>query len=429
VECVQDSHFSLTVHIRDSYIQLVDGWPVLYSLERSADDHLFFSFQAGDRPVQCALRPMVRNFFPRVYVTFQPLHAQAVKPAPEVADMTFDKRSDFENALGELNFRVIKEDSPGKYNIGVYSRSDQPEIGAFSLLCSSQNLPIHLTSGHSGFGTLSKEHSAQTYSLHIPEFSLLEVSVMPCSGRTRLLISSNWAAKDDSEAEVVVTTLADGRLYGTLVHAKGVYYVKVEMMEESEFMSGASYEIFAQVRAGRRKPQLKAGNDGIITWKQISGHRFRLQWSPPELDSGQALIHHELVRYRVYYSQEPDYPLKTVCGIAVGELNSLVFQPSGHPFAGQTAFVLYIPAIKPTTVALVAYVDTEEREIAIPYEPLLINAQPRVGFGGWRPVAYGLIALALLVCIAGAVVYARYRAAKRRLDYELSEVRQMRQDS
>lgn len=429
VECVQDSHFSLTLHIRDSYIQLVDGWPVLYTLERSEDDHLFFSFQAAGRPVQCALRPMVRNFFPRVYVTFQPISAQAVKPAAGVAELTFDKREDFENALGELNFRVIKQDSAGKFNIGVYSRMDQPEMAVFSMVCSSHNQPIRLSSGHSGFGTLSKEHFSQTYSIHIPDFSLLEVSVMPCSGRTRLLISSNWTLQDDSEAEVVVTTLSDGRLYGTLVHAKGVYYVKVEMVEESNFVSGASFEIVAYVRTTRRKPQLQSGRDGLLTWKQISGHRFRLQWSPPELDSGESLPHPELVRYRVYYSQEADYPLKTVCGIAVGELNSLVHQPNGHPFSGQTAFILYIPTLKTTSVALVAYVETEEREVAIPYEPLLIHPQARTGFLGWRQVAYALAGLALIACIAGAVVFARYTAVKRKLEFELGEVRGLYQES
>ena len=422
VDCVEDSHFSLTVHIRDSYIQLVDGWPVLYTLESSPDDHLFFSFQAAGRPVQCALRPMVRNFYPRVYVTFQPVHAQAVKPAAGVAELTFDKRADFESALGELNFRVIKQEA-GKFNIGVYSRIDQPEIGAFSMVCSSHNQPIHLSSGHSGFGTLSKEHSSQAYSIHIPDFSLLEVSVMPCSGRTRLLISSKWTLQDDSEAEVVVTTLSDGRLYGTLVHAKGVYYVKVAMAEESKFVPGASFEIVAQVRKSHRKAQLQAGNDGLFTWKQISAHRFRLQWSPPEFESGESLPHPELVRYRVYYSQETDYPLKTVCGIAVGELNSLVLQPNGHPFSGQTAFILYIPTLQSTSVALIAYVEAEGKEVAIPYEPLLIHAQGRGGFFSWRRMVYALAALAFVACVAVGVVFGRYRAARRKLEFELGEVR------
>ena len=423
LKCLSDSHFSLSVHLQDSYIYLIDGLTMQYSLENTENDHLYFTFQTGGRPVHCTIRPFVRGFYPRVYVSYQPENAQAVKPGPFLADFTYDHRSDYENALGELNIPLNGLNSTGQYNIGVYSPIDQEEMGIFSLLCTSSNRAIPLSSGHRQFGLLSAAHQKQVYTVHVSERSVLEVSVMPCSGRTRLGIARKWREVEESDEEVVVTTLADGRLYGTLIQAQGTYYLHIEMTQESQFLSGASYEVLTQVHQGSSSPHLQAGNDGLVIWKQITSHRFRLQWSPPESASGESLLHPESVRYRVYYTQDIQYPMRTVCGIAVGELNSWVHQPSSHPFTGQTAFILYISELKPTVVTVIAYVDTEEREVAIPYEPLQVNPQRRSGYFTWKQISITLLILVLVVMVGIWILYKRYKDAKRRLECELTAAR------
>jgi hypothetical protein len=428
---VKDSSYSITAHSRNSYITLVDGWPQTYSVNYLDHDHLAFMYTPSysiNRNTYCRLMPLSPDFFPRLYYTFQPWGETKQIPSHKNHDVALDA-DEYDSIFAEMKF-TLPYKSSGTYLIGVYGAEAEGhkfhEIADFELYCSSEDQFNLLRVGYNEFEVLTEANSTKRYEMHINEPGTLEIFVEPCVGKVSLGISSNFTRVN--ETDLVVTRITDGKLVATVPHARGQYYITVKEVVPSSFFEGASYLLTSRLTPiGKTRPQdLIPGGSGLLQWEAIGRGEVRLKWSPVTYENGEAIDQQkDPVVYRVYYTDHDEIKMVTACEMHAGELLDIVENALDGGFTKDTSISGEIEVDRKFLVNVVAYLRRGEggmleHIVYTPTEVYLPSAHPE----GVDLFVFVMIAGVVGVSLGAAFIfYRKYRQVQSRLEYEMTDVR------
>lgn len=406
--------YLLTAHMRDSFIHLVDGWPQVYSVHK--EDNMLFDFKVlAGQAYACVLKTPSQDL--RVYLAFQEDESTPRIPSESNADSSFTG-ADFQ--FEELRFSN-RSGLPGKFNIKVESDSE----ATFKLTCASVTQLHVLHENDSSFALLDSFEPLRRYLVSAEEASSLEATLESCSGRVDLMVSDSFELVESQMFPVY--PLPDGRIKAVVTKFKGHIYLAVKLREASSFFEGASYEISVRIISQESRshppPQLLPGNDGVIDWSIASLGRVKLDWTPPCLSDGNDLPSQENVTYRILVSESKNVTMGTVCGLRAGEINDLVWDGYTDETITGSTLTLVVPLQRKLRLNIVAAVPSEEGMQYIAYSSIEIYISSGRG-GDLSPLVIGLIVVTATVLLTLLLVYMyRFRKAQRRLEYELSDVR------
>jgi hypothetical protein len=131
------------------------------------------------------------------------------------------------------------------------------------------------------------------------------------------------------------------------------------------------------------------------------------------------------VVYRVYYTSESQFKLLTACEMRAGELLEQVVNALDDGFTRKTTITEEIEEDRKLLLNVVAYLRRGEGGMLehVVYTPTEIYLpSPRASAGGFFVISM----VAGLLCLSFGIAYAFYRKYKRvqrRLEYELTDVR------
>ena len=405
--------YLLTAHVRDSFIHLVDGWPQVYSVQK--EDNMMFDFKvlAGQTYV-CVLKTTSRDL--RVHVVFQEDESTPRIPSESNADVSFTG-ADFQ--FEELRFSN-HSGLPGKANIKVESDSE----ATFKLICASATQLHVLHENDSTFALLDSFEPLQRYLVSAEKASSMVATLESCSGRVELMVSESF--EEVNSKLFPVFPISDGRIRAVVTNFKGHLYLTVKLREASSFFDGASYELSVRITSQEthNSPlQFLPGNEGRIDWSVASLGRINLNWTPPCLMDGSELPSQKNVTYRVFVSESRNVTMGTVCGMRAGEINQLTWDGYTEETITGSSLTLVVPLQRKLILNIVAAVPSEEGTQYVAYSSIEVFVSSGRG-GDLSPLVIGLIVVTASVLLTLLLVYMyRFRKAQRRLEYELSDVR------
>jgi hypothetical protein len=406
--------YLLTAHVRDSFIHLVDGWPQVYSVQK--EDNMLFDFKVlAGQAYTCVLKTTAQDL--KVHVLFQEDEKDQRIPSESNADISFTGEDiQFE----ELRFSN-RSGLPGKYNIKVESEKEE----TFKLICASVTQLHVLHERDSSFALLDSLEPLRRYLVSTEEASTLEATLESCSGKVDLMVSDSFEEVDSHMFPVF--PMANGQIKAVATKVKGHIYLAVKLRESSTFFEGASYEISVRITShetnSHSPPELLPGDDGLIDWSIASLGRVKLEWSPPYLKDESQLPFQNNITYRVLVSESRSVIMGTVCGMRAGEINDLVWDGYTAEIITATNVLLEVPLQKKLIINIVAAVPSDNGMQYLAYSSTEVYVSSGRG-GDLSPLVIGLIVATATVLLTLLLVYMyRFRKAQRRLEYELSDVR------
>jgi hypothetical protein len=335
----------------------------------------------------------------------------------------------YDSVFAEMKF-TLPFNETGSYLIGVYGEDAKGhkhnEIGEFELYCSSEEQFNILRVGYNEFEVLTKDNSTKRYEINVNEAGTLEVFVEPCVGKVSLGISSNFTRVN--ETDLLVTRITDGKLVATVPHARGQYYITVSELVPSTFFHGASYQLTSRLtKAGQTKQKdMIPGANGILQWEAVGRGEVRLSWSAATYEDEQPIdLAKDPVVYRIYYTDQADIKMLSACEMHAGELLDVVANVLDKSFTKKTSYSGEIEVNRKFLVNVVAYLNRGEggmleHVVYTPTEVYLPSAHPE----GVGVLFYVGIAVLLSVLLGlGFVFYQKYKRLQSRLEYEMTDVR------
>ena len=433
VYSIDESTYSISVHTRESLIEMVDGWPQTYSLSRDDSDHLFFLYSFGNEYANitsCYLRPLTSNFFPRVYVSYKSSIANTPeKPSPTTYRYKYDEVSDYKDPYDDLIFTLRTLANSGGWIIGVYGRQDndhsKQEMGSFELQCSANSEMNILRVGQDTYDVFRNSARSKKYELNVNEKGTLEVFVVPCAGRVKMEISSNYTIVTQDLPDVEVMTLVEGKLIGTINNAYGKYFVTIRAISGDSWASEVSYQLTSRFTPKGNRPasQYVPGNNGFIQWERKGKETVKLTWGKLAHEDGTPVSLNNL-EYLIFWTEEAEIPMNTVCGISTAaRMDSADLKSVSYD---ETSAEVSLKFGKKITVNIVGAIPDMEESLLkyIPYYPIEIDmsARPKSGGVGYTVMWIGA-AVILVTLLASFVFYKKYKKVQRRLEYEMTDVR------
>jgi hypothetical protein len=429
----RDSSYSIVAHTRDSFVELVTGWSQTYSLGYNSNDRLYFTLNRQDstNTTSCTLISLSPDFYPRVYVDLQYNLDEVRKPNPTNAALKFEDKSLYEEPFSQLMFELSNEDrqSGGKWVFGVYGREDEDhskkEMGEFEFQCSSSAQIATLKVGNIDYSLLKGGINSRRYELNVEEEGTLEVYVVPCAGRVKMEISSNYTIINQNLPDVEVVTLVEGKLSGTINKAKGKYFVTISTLKNSELFEGTSYQISTRFTPkGQRRPGMYvSGNEGFIEWKRSGREEVKLDWSPIEKEDGSTTSFSNQVQYIIYWTKEK-IPMNTACGMynAVQMGKAFIVDST----TGDTELEVELDNDVYAIVNVVGVIPDEENTLLryIPYYPLEIDMRTHGRHRGIGLTIFWVVAALLFIALTASIIfYRKFKRVQRKLEYEMTDVR------
>ena len=404
--------FFLTAHMRNSFIHLIDGWPQVYSVRK--DDNMLFDFNVNaGQTYACVLRSSSQDL--HVYISFQETTETAIIPTDSNSDVSFSGE-DFQ--FEELRF-ANRSGLPGKYNINVVSDSE----AMFKLTCASVTELHVLYAQDTAFAMLDAFMPLRRYLVSAEEASTLEATLESCSGKVELLVSDSFEHVNSDLFPVF--PLPDGRIKSVVTKFQGHVYLTAKLKESSPFFEGASYEIRVRITSNgtvhQTPPELYPGKEGVIDWSVASLGRVKLDWSPPVYSDERDLPQN--ITYKVMITDSKNVTMGTVCGIRAGEIYNMVWEGFTPEAIEDTSVTLEVPLQRRLLINILATVPEESGTQYVAYNSLEVFISSGRG-GDLSPLVIGLIVVTATVLLTLLLVYMyRFRKAQRRLEYELSDVR------
>mmetsp|Transcript_16761 Transcript_16761/g.16657 ORF Transcript_16761/g.16657 Transcript_16761/m.16657 type:complete len:1644 (-) Transcript_16761:43-4974(-) len=423
-----EATYSVMVHTRNTYATLVDGWPVTYGLEYSRSQKVYFQF--GNHfyftgPVFCTLTPLSPDFWPRVYADFQPSGQRKDFPNQFGSKYKFEMEQ-YDPLYDELQMS-FHETGFGSLNIAVYGSEhgvhSEVDFGQFDLYCSASMEMVTLKVGTDRYDYLSSPITRKRFELTVNEKGKLDVYVIPCEGKLKLEISSNWTLISQEAPDVYVGSLTDGRIQGSINNALGTYYVTVSLVETLKNATFQMTTIFT--KAGDQAPKnLAPGHDGLLKWERKDGKKIKVIWSPIEYEGGRPYETPKSVEYHVIFTDDEDVQMMTACGMHTAanagrakyvgslygsEANELeVDLPSNIGFINVIAVA---QGAKNMMLGLVVY------------DPTQIVLTRRRNHGIGQIIFWGAALILLGSVFTAIYFYRKFKKVKQELQYEMTDVR------
>ena len=400
------STYSLTAHVRKSYVTLISGWPQTYSV--SSTDTLYFKYSSTSLlslGLGCTLTPQQTDFRPEVYAS---LSSTKQYPDATTADFVFAKE-DYEAyySMLDVNFTLARNQS-----LYLAVKGSTEALGYFQLHCTEFDDTIVLNFEKAIVERIYAPATKKTYEITVENKGRLSVYVIPCSGMQKLEISSNWTLASELGPDISLNRLTDGRMIGILNNALGRYYITVTTTASSKYFQGSSYEIVAYASVGSGIKTIVPGDDGEISLSREEDG-IRLVWAKPiyedltEVDN--AGTHYLL--YSTY-----NHELVTACAIIMANARNyskLIVDTAENEFVYE-----HDESIIVNLLAALPYNLSEFRFIS--YDPIRISPPQAAGTRSGLWVLFGLLVIS--TCI---VVYfvRRTKRIERKLNIELTEAR------
>jgi hypothetical protein len=420
-----DSSFSLVAHSENSFIYLLDGLPVYYSVPGNSKESVIFKFTADHGHfVYCYIKSFIGQP-PSVYTKFQSLKDSPAKPKEGFSDSKYGPSSYTElysqesQNISYLAFSNIHTGPKTQLNIGVYP-SNKSESIEFEIHCSGTTESSILKTGSTDIGILDDQISSKRYEVSTSEKGTLDAYVIPCIGQFKLEISSNWTIASQDIPDIVAPGLIDGVLAGSVNHALGSYYLTVSVSGQKvetsvyEFMT-----VFTKSGETAKKPY-KPGNSGLLQWKDLKKQKkVRVSWQGLVDDNGKSV--NETVDYRVYFTEKEEGQLLTACGIlyhatfakvkflGVSKTDTLdVHLPS------RKGFINVLAMVNKNSNSAIKRVVYDPTEVSISK-----NRPPR----DIKLLFFLLVTLLILALATSIYFYKKKKKAENILNFEMNDVR------
>ena len=428
VEGFTGGSYSLTMHTRKSYVTLIDGWPQTYSIAYDSKDHILFqliSSQESRGNAYCELTPLSEDFKPSLYTYFYPANETRSMSPPDsyLYELKYEE-NDYDNMYNKVKFNLNMTGKSGKYRIGVYGNQaeghSRREMGNFEFYCTTSMHSTILRVGDVQYDVFDNQFKKRSYEINVNEKGKLELFAIPCGGKIKLEVSSNWTLANEDIPDVEVTRMTDGRIIGSINHAKGKYFVTVSSLMNSQLFNGSSYQLTSRFtkQGDPTQPLISPGNEGILSWERKGGSKVELKWNPVYYENGKP--YQEEVEYRVYFTDEEKANMVTTCGMYSAELLGIATSlKNTHKtqvtveLPEEKGFVNVMAVLPESQNMLLRYVSYDPTEVVV-----------SAGHRGIGATVFWVVAVLLFVSImVTALLYKKFRTVQQQLEYEMSDVR------
>ncbi|CAG9324585.1 unnamed protein product [Blepharisma stoltei] len=430
----EDASYSVIATTRNSYISLVDGWPQTYSLEYYSQDKLYFTYKIPNgfnSPVYCHLRSFQQEFKPWVYadIYLRSFDSTRDYPSPSIHDQAYNI-SNYIDYSNTLQMVFMPKPQATKINLAVFGMTrpnhSSDELGDFELVCSSSMQYTVLREGASVIDSSSSSIKTHRYEVNIDTKGKLEVIIIPCEGAVKMEISSNWTMLSQDGPDVVVTRPADGRIVGDINNAQGKYFVTVSQLNANTSTGNTTYQIIAKVvKPGQTKDKLVIpGHDGLIESTRIGRDVLSLFWEPPVYENNDAYEKSSEVVYEIFFTPNEEELMSTACGMYYSWIHNRSIW-LGESGAGNTTFEAEFPE-SDGILNIIAVLPVHDQNWLhyIPYDPISVSrGSPPPHHWIWRFVIWGSASILVVAVALAFIFYKKYRRSQKRLEYEMTDVR------
>ncbi|CAG9327906.1 unnamed protein product [Blepharisma stoltei] len=435
----EDISYSIIATMRNSYINLIDGWPQTYSLEYNSQDKLYFTYRDTGglpRPVLCNLRSYTPDFQPTVYAYIE--GNSNASPSDFPSEKKYDQSYDSSNyywMTNSLDFYFYPNLLNAKVNLAVYGISNQnksaSDLGEFELVCSSSMEYLVLKEGDAVLGSFWNDIKSHRYEIIVNLKGKLEIFVKPCEGSVKLEISSNWTVLSQSEPDIEIARITDGKITGIINNAIGKYYITVSQLNSTTTTEAASYQIYARLRKPGQPKEVNIvpGNDGIISAHKI-GNKLNLTWEAPMYENGEKLKNLNEIYYKIFFTPDDHEEKSTYCGtyypcrydngenIGNTENGKTYYMIDLEDYNG----VINILAILPASESSEWYNNWSMNTIA--YNPISVSheaawTQSWIG----KVLIWGVIIIFTFSFVSAFIFYKKYKRSQRKLEIEMADIR------
>ena len=422
-----DSFFSLVAHTADNYITLVDGWPILYSLEPSKTEGVSLRLDGKNRNFLSFTLKSFSSYCPTVYIKLQSANETQRKPSSDYNTFTYSNSSCNLKTTknGEkISYLSIRNDFSSNYSNFLFTlindNSDQDLEFELEVSVSTEIIVVPL--GETTYAIVNNKENKR-YEFITSEKGELDIYVIPCIGEFKLEISSNWTLVTQDMPDIVVNRLTEGTLAGSIYNADGIYYATVSKYKD--FETEGIFLLFNEfTRQGeKRKTLYKPGNNGLIKWSNHRDRDIQVSWTGLEDDNGHTV--NETIVYEIYFTTLEENSMLTSCSIIYNYYYNDDKTRLIGSVVNDTKFDVTIPERKGYINVLAMLGNrTESLFNYIVYDPTEVLAENGRGAGRGSMLLFLLLAV-LLVLATGTsyYYYKKKKQAENILDFEMNDVR------
>jgi hypothetical protein len=290
-----ESLYSILWFTSSSYISLVDGWSMIYTLDGKSDKSLNLKFnQPGS--VFCSVESIFHQFHPTISAFTSSKKSSTKKSLGIFGNSNYTGNHlslDFDIDSSEI--LLLQVSSPELTFLPSYE---------FSLYCTVSFHPAFLTLGKQAIGHLGPNLNSLRYEFNLEKSQRLEVYVVPCEGNVKLLASTNWTVIKGESAFLTETRLSEGLISARIDDIEGKVYLTVMKNTQSPT---ATFKIYAN---DKQLPRLSAGNQGFISWN-YDREKVKLEWKGLEYSNSSKF--EGKVTYYVFFTENSEVPVQSTC--------------------------------------------------------------------------------------------------------------------
>ena len=399
--------YSITAHLQNSLITLVNGWPQTYGT--SSNNLLFFQYYIESRlpqNISCSLRTLESRRYPSVYLL---LAQGVVYPSPENFTYAYGAK-EFSEAYDTL-FISVEIPKHTQVYVGVQGGAEPVE---FELLCRDSLAVGALRLGREVLDRIEFPVRSRVYEVSLQKKGELWVYVVPCHGTQMLEISSNWTLVNMDIPDITVVKLMDGKLVGNINNAEGVYFITVSSVGNGDKIQGTCYEIVAYFSDFRVYQHAIPGDGGNINVER-SADIVKISWKPVVYENFTEIS--KEVKYYVYLSESAEF--ESLCALQLAEIENKT-KSVGVVNGNSIEFpidkkmrIAYVIGVLPQSVNIFRYAIYDSIEI-----PLTVDTQY---------LEISIIVLILLVLILLLILYClrkRIAHASNKIEIEMTTNRE-----
>lgn len=378
--------YSIVWYNEESYIYLIDGWPLIYEANNDAPTEVKFQFKHSGY-IFCMLETLTEKFYPKVSV-------YAYESSGKKILKTY---SDLNYVSEHLNLEIYLEESQTMLIHVKNYRADAGKWGEFSIYCTKSFHPGVLAIGKTAIGHLNSNITSLRYEISVPAEKSLYIYVVPCIGIVNFQVSTNWTVIKDEKPLLLSARLVDGILFGVIKIDSGKIYLTVNNLSPGSSI----YKILVEKNMGKR---LYPGDDGFISWENHKD-QTNIKWSALEYENGSKFEGN--ATYRLFYTENEDIELKTSC-----QVHYAASMNWGKWLGSTEQENLSIKTEKKGYINVLAAVNKNEEVVL---KEVIYDKTSFESSGGKRSInrlLYLLVILVLLLLLGVGIYYCKYRKVK-----------------
>ncbi|OMJ77525.1 hypothetical protein SteCoe_22853 [Stentor coeruleus] len=404
-----DSSFTITAHMRQSFVTLISGLPQSYNL--APGDVMYFQYWTSSivaQDVTCSLHPSIANFKPNVYA----VASKSPHFPDESAHYQYTERN-YEEFYCWLTMKFRIEHNQRLY---LAVKGKEQEAYNFTLSCYGVDDVNVINHNQEYMERIELPLTKKIYEVNSQYKGTLTVYVIPCEGMQKLEVSSNWTLANMGIPDISVTRLTDWQLIATLNNAIGRYYITVTSVDDGNFYNASTYLLYSYFTSPNIHEHLYPGNDGKIDLKQ-ENDGVRMTWQGP-VHENRTRFSQGRVIYTVYAIEEN--VLTSACSIMVSAERGKAIKiaetnETSFVFKGKKDTIVNVIATLPVIIKIQRY---------LPYDPIKVKpGSKKANEASWLLVMLCILVLAII----GLIFYfvRKTKQIQQQLDIEMTHGRNL----